>query len=141
MLIGINQSLLYYRFSNVYTSLTLFLHFLKTSRSFKPRWMFLNQREKSIFQPPTITCVRFSTSNRKTRYPAPLNYRNRANYPPTQTILVLIRRGTWFWSTSPTNACGTPLVSLRSPATDALPCRRQSPSSGPKDSSCRTPPA
>ena len=82
MLIGINQSLLYYRFSNVYTSLTLFLHFLKTSRSFKPRWMFLNQREKSIFQPPTITCVRFSTSNRKTRYPAPLNYRNRANYPP-----------------------------------------------------------
>jgi len=38
--------------------------------------------EKSYFQPLTITIVRFSTLNSKTRHLAPSNYRNRAKYPP-----------------------------------------------------------
>ena len=39
-------------------------------------------REKSYFQPSTITIVRFSTLNSKTRHLAPSNYRNRAKYTP-----------------------------------------------------------
>ena len=38
--------------------------------------------EKSYFQPLTITIVRFSTLNSKTRHLAPSNYRNRAKYTP-----------------------------------------------------------
>ena len=44
--------------------------------------MPIKKREKSYFQPLTITIVRFSTLNSKTRHLAPSNYRNRAKYTP-----------------------------------------------------------
>ena len=100
------------------------------------------KREKSIFQPSTITFVRFSTSNSncKTRHSASLNCQNRTRYPlsrihsgfrprhpstwrylPSQHSLCLFRGGTITGDVRATTPCRAtakpaPAIPLQAPS-------------------------